>query len=290
MEREKRNNIKQNENDISKRKWYSVVGFLISITLLSIAIFMSINQENNERLARLNSTDVSSTELTRDLNEVKADKTKQTLMNLLTGNEVNQIDNNVQANGNVSENTSASATNSTSENYVNANSNTVENEQNEEEKEGNQTNEISNNGEEQTNNKDNKNEFVKPVEGETINIFSMDRLVYSNTLQEWVTHRGLDIKAEKKTEVKASKSGTIKSIKNDPRYGTSITIEHDGGFTTVYSCLLSTADLTEGESVEQGQVIGNVGNSGVFEVSDGMHLHFEILKDGEYVNPDIYIK
>ena len=52
MERENRNNKKQNEAEISKRKWYSVIGFLISITLLSIAIFMSINQENNERLSR----------------------------------------------------------------------------------------------------------------------------------------------------------------------------------------------------------------------------------------------
>ena len=118
----------------------------------------------------------------------------------------------------------------------------------------------------------------------------MSSLIYSNTLQEWITHRGIDIKAEKETEVKASKAGKVKLINNDPRYGVSITIEHSEGFTTVYSCMLDTADLNEGDSVEQGQTIGHIGNSGVFEVSDGMHLHFELLKNGDYVNPDIYVK
>ena len=117
----------------------------------------------------------------------------------------------------------------------------------------------------------------------------MDRLVYSETLQEWVTHRGVDIKADKLKEVKASSSGKVKSIKTDPRYGLSVTIEHSDGFETVYSCLVSTNDIEEGNDVKQGDIIGKVGNSGVFEVSDGNHLHFEILKDGEYVNPEIYV-
>jgi murein DD-endopeptidase MepM/ murein hydrolase activator NlpD len=43
-------------------------------------------------------------------------------------------------------------------------------------------------------------------------------------------------------------------------------------------------------AVSQGQVIGKMGNSGVFETSDGVHLHFEMQKDGEYVNPEIYLK
>ena len=115
----------------------------------------------------------------------------------------------------------------------------------------------------------------------------MDGLIYSNTLQEWITHRGTDIKAEKTTVVKAAADGKIKAIKEDPRYGLSIIIEHSDGFSTVYSSLLSTEFVKEGDSVKQGQSIGTVGNSAVL---DGSHLHFEILKDNEYVNPDIYIK
>ena len=135
-----------------------------------------------------------------------------------------------------------------------------------------------------------KEKFIKPVDGENITNYSMDSLIYSNTLQEWVTHRGIDIKADKTTVVKASADGTIKSIKEDPRYGLSITIEHSEGFQSVYSCLLSAEFVKEGDTVTQGQSIGTVGNSAVFESAEGSHLHFELLKDGEYVNPDIYVK
>ena len=45
---------------------------------------------------------------------------------------------------------------------------------------------------------------------------------------------GIDIKAEKTTVVKAAEEGTVKSIKNDPRYGLTIVIEHENNFQTVY--------------------------------------------------------
>ena len=118
----------------------------------------------------------------------------------------------------------------------------------------------------------------------------MDSLVYSDTLQEWVTHRGIDIQANASDEVKASASGTVKSIKNDPRYGWSITIEHNDGFSTVYTCLREVNIVKEGDKIEQGEVIAKVGNSGVFESADGSHLHFEMIKDGGYINPEMYIK
>lgn len=60
--------------------------------------------------------------------------------------------------------------------------------------------------------------FSMPVEGDIIKEYAKDKLVYSDTLKEWVTHAGIDIKAEKTTIVKASEEGTVKSIKNDPRY------------------------------------------------------------------------
>ena len=56
-----------------------------------------------------------------------------------------------------------------------------------------------------------------PVEGEIIKELSKDTLVYSETLKEWITHLGIDIKAEKTSVVKAAEAGTVKSIKNDPK-------------------------------------------------------------------------
>ena len=132
--------------------------------------------------------------------------------------------------------------------------------------------------------------FIKPVEGEITTEFAKDTLVYSNTLQEWVVHNGIDMKADKTTVVKASAEGTIKSIKNDPRYGITVVIEHVNGYSSVYSNLLTAEFVKEGEKVKQGQTIGTVGNTATFEIADDAHLHFEIMKDNEYVDPSLYLK
>lgn len=132
--------------------------------------------------------------------------------------------------------------------------------------------------------------FVRPVEGEIVKDFAVDNLLYSNTLQEWTIHTGIDIKADKTTVVKAAEAGTVKSIKNDPRYGLTIVIEHANGFQTIYSNLLTSEFVVEGEKVEKGQSLGTVGNTAAFEIADEAHLHFEILKDSVQVNPNIYLK
>ena len=131
--------------------------------------------------------------------------------------------------------------------------------------------------------------FIKPVEGEIIQEFAKSNLVYSSTLGEWITHYGIDIKADKTTVVKASSKGIVKYIKNDPRYGLTIVIEHTGGYKTVYANLLSTEFVVVGEEVIEGQTIGTVGTTSTFEVLDDPHLHFEILKDDEYLDPQLML-
>ena len=132
--------------------------------------------------------------------------------------------------------------------------------------------------------------FSAPVKGKILRDFARDSLVYSDTLQEWVTHNGVDIKADKTTIVKAAESGIVKTIKNDPRYGLTVIVEHENGFQTVYSNLLTSEFVVEGEKVEKGQSLGTVGNTAAFEIADDAHLHFEILKDSVQVDPNIYLK
>jgi len=132
-------------------------------------------------------------------------------------------------------------------------------------------------------------QFAKPVEGEVVKAFAKEKLVYSETLKEWITHNGIDIKAEKTTIVKASETGTITAIKNDPRYGITVIIEHANGFQTIYANLLTAEFVTEGETVQKGQTIGTVGNTATFEIADDPHLHFEILQNGTYVDPELWI-
>lgn len=132
--------------------------------------------------------------------------------------------------------------------------------------------------------------FTKPIDGEIVKEYAKDKLVYSETLKEWTTHLGWDIKADKTTVVKAAADGTIKSIKNDPRYGITVVIEHVNGYSTIYANLLTAEFIKEKETIKQGQTIGTVGNTATFEIADEPHLHFEILKDSENLNPSNFIK
>lgn len=135
--------------------------------------------------------------------------------------------------------------------------------------------------------------FINPVKSDeayVTNEYSMDTLIYSVTLDQYMTHCGIDIEAPEDTQVAAAAPGTVTAIYEDDRYGTSVEITHSGGFITVYSNL-STADLVEvGDVVEAGKIIGGVGTTGLFESLEPAHLHLEMLKDGVYVNPADYIK
>ena len=131
--------------------------------------------------------------------------------------------------------------------------------------------------------------FEMPVAGEVKKIFANDSLVYSETLKEWVTHTGIDIEADKATVVKAAEAGKVTAIKNDPRYGITVIIEHVNGYETRYANLLTAEFVNVGEEVTKGQTIGTVGDTATFEVLDNYHLHFEILKNGEYQDPSWFL-
>ena len=319
-------NIKdtKREKAIIKSRRMSIIGFIVAIALLTTAIVLAMNQEKAERQAKLdeslnsnNITISTNGKMGRNINEVrnelKLEAKKENAVSDsnsvdsksastdLSENNINNV-NNVKQNDVISTNASSvsakdgkNGKNKMADNKSvslnNQNNTTGQNNQNNQNKQNQSNTENNGDASKNANSTENKAEFIRPIEGETAKIFSMDSLIYSETLQEWVTHRGIDIKAEKGAEVKAIADGTIKSIKTDPRYGISIIIKHSKGFESVYACLLNEAQgLKEGDTIKQGQVIGNVGNSGVFESAEGMHLHFEMTKDGDYVNPDIYVK
>ena len=132
--------------------------------------------------------------------------------------------------------------------------------------------------------------FVAPVDGEIIKDFASETLIYSKTLDEWTTHLGIDIKGNKTAVVKAAEEGVVESIKNDPRFGLTVTISHQDGFKTIYSNLLTTEFVKEGDKVSKGDTIATIGESASFEVLDEPHLHFEIYIDEMPVNPTVYLK
>lgn len=186
-------------------------------------------------------------------------------------------------------NTSTTNTATSEANTNETNTTNAQNAQNEEQPKEEPKNETTETQEQVTETKQEVT-FIKPTDGEIIGEFAKDNLIYSETLKEWITHTAVDIKADKTSVIKSSADGIIKSIVNDPRYGLTVIIEHDDGYETVYSNLLTAEFVVEGEEVSQGQTIGTAGNTASFESSMDCHLHFELLKDGEYLDPTIYLK
>lgn len=131
--------------------------------------------------------------------------------------------------------------------------------------------------------------FVMPVFGDITLGYAEDELVYSKTLEEWRSHSGLDIAADRGTPVKAVNDGVVTEVKNDPRYGIMVVIEHDNGLKTVYANLASDEMASPNQKVKQGEVIGAIGNTAVFESSEQSHLHFEVWKENQPVNPKEYL-
>lgn len=132
--------------------------------------------------------------------------------------------------------------------------------------------------------------WLIPVEGIPGNGFAAESMVYSETLEQWTTHNGMDIKSEFGNDVVAVADGTVKKVYTDSKLGVTVEIDLGDGMTARYSNLDSNIEVVEGQKVKAGDVIGMVGNTALFEIADGDHLHFEVLKDGKNVNPADYVK
>lgn len=132
--------------------------------------------------------------------------------------------------------------------------------------------------------------IVEPLKGEVLMAFSVDQLVYSPTLADWRTHDGVDISAKPGTTVLAAMAGTVASVEDHPLMGTTVVIDHQGGYTTTYSNLQSKPTVEPGDLVTAGQIIGAVGTTAAAEAAQSPHLHFSVAQDGEAVDPGDFLK
>lgn len=107
----------------------------------------------------------------------------------------------------------------------------------------------------------------------------------STTLNDWRPHLAVDFAAAKQMEVLAAAAGTISQIKaNDPYWGTMVTIEHGDGWATQYSNI-AALKVAKGDWVEAQEAIGCINNNPPLELLDPLHLHFELLYEGEPQDP-----
>lgn len=132
-------------------------------------------------------------------------------------------------------------------------------------------------------------QVVSPLDGTTVTVFSMTELLYDATMADWRTHDGIDVQAEEGAAVKTAAGGTVQSVTDDELMGTTVVIDHEGGYSTRYSSLQKDVPVTAGQQVVAGEVIGRVGTTSAAESQMGPHLHFSVSRDGAVIDPRDYV-
>ncbi len=122
--------------------------------------------------------------------------------------------------------------------------------------------------------------FTWPCDGDISNPFGEKKNPATN---EVIKHNGIDIVAPEGTDVKSAIYGTVTETGYNAERGYFIIIERDN-IQIVYSGLMQEMQVAKGDEVFRGQSVGKVGKTGT---STGAHLHFEVLINGEYYNPEL---
>ncbi len=127
---------------------------------------------------------------------------------------------------------------------------------------------------------------IPPVKGE-FNITSKYGTKRDISDQKMKLHKGIDIRAKIGTPIYATANGKVNEVNfSNKGYGNKIVISHDEIYETLYAHL-SSITVKANDLVKKGDLIGYSGNTGL---STGPHLHYEVLKNGTCVNPEIFIE
>lgn len=131
--------------------------------------------------------------------------------------------------------------------------------------------------------------FTMPVENATAVEDYTETLAYNSTLKRFEAHKAIDFFAEDGTPVYAAYDGVVSDVKTTLLTGTTVTVDHGDGLFTVYNSLTDGDKVFVGQSVKQGAEIGTVSNSNRQESKEGAHLHFQVVENGEAINPAKYL-
>ncbi|MDE6849907.1 MAG: M23 family metallopeptidase [Clostridia bacterium] len=126
---------------------------------------------------------------------------------------------------------------------------------------------------------------VNPVSSmDVTNVFDFHRS--ESLMGAWFFHTGIDMAANVGDKIVASLDGTVESITVDDKLdATAITLVHEGGVKTTYKFINVKEGLKKGDKVKRGEQIGTVAEPSGSEYKQGAHLHFEVEKGGELIDP-----
>lgn len=135
--------------------------------------------------------------------------------------------------------------------------------------------------------------FIKPVEYTSIDLDYTsgegdDLFVFNPTLGYWATHKAVDLAAADGTEVVAMYDGIVVEVGENLANGNYVKIDHGDHVIATYASL-SDVQVVEGQQVKQGEALGAVSTSAGYECENGAHLHLEVRKNNEVVDPMPYV-
>lgn len=125
--------------------------------------------------------------------------------------------------------------------------------------------------------------FYLPTENAVSLGYSEEKLVFSDTLGDWRTHLATDFEGEAGDRITAVSYGTVIDVYDDELYGTTVVIEHEKDILSKYSGLRNIT-VKSGDTVTAKSVIGELSGDIPIEQKDGVHLHFEMIKNGEQID------
>ena len=147
---------------------------------------------------------------------------------------------------------------------------------------------------EQDNPDENESAIEEPVRmyfpcGNTVLKPYSETAIYSETMDDWRAHPGIDYAAKKGSPVYAAWDGIVTGIYKDKNWGQVIEIKHGKAITGMYKSLGSKVFVKVGQAVMRGEKIGTAGKSADVESRETSHLHFELWQDSICINPESYV-
>lgn len=128
--------------------------------------------------------------------------------------------------------------------------------------------------------------MILPVSGTVGTDFSLTVPVFSETMNDWRVHQGIDFLTEGEVEVYAVADGIVENVYTSELMGLTVEIRHADDTLSIYQSLSGDAKVIEGQEVKQGDILGLTGVSADSECLEGNHLHFALLRDGIYLDPN----
>lgn len=128
-----------------------------------------------------------------------------------------------------------------------------------------------------------------PVPGGISKDYSGEELVFSDTMQDWRVHEGIDFATNEGDVVQAGADGTVEKVLTDGMMGAMVVIRHLDDVKSIYANLQENDLPQEGAQVKAGDVIGKVGKTSALEMAEEPHLHFEVWVSDQPVNPHPYL-